>query len=211
MKLAIISQCGNGGKSAIAQAIAVEAENNGLQPGLVDLDHEHRTSLLWGEQRQQQGIEPIIPVRSPKSAREAAVLVGDYDIIIYDCPSRATQATRTIARAADLVLQPVLPGSKKDADLALHTFNQLIADGCPPSHLAFIFTRTASEAELVKTNAYMQAAELGVHFLKTHIPERPGYRAALTDGYAITQTPYLSLNLTAKAAVREILSLLTVQ
>jgi hypothetical protein len=44
--------------------------------------------------------------------------------------------------------------------------------------------------------------------LPASISEKVGYRTAISDGLAITETPYPSLNESAKAVVHQILTLL---
>ena len=139
---------------------------------------------------------------------------GEHDLLIYDAPSRATQATLTIAKAADLIIQPVPTGSTKDADLALLTFHQLLAAGIPAAKMKFILTRAGTKAEIQHTRTYLQEAQingkvLNIDILEHAIFEKPSYRAAISDGHTITETPFLSINQAGKAAIHQLVFFLT--
>ena len=159
-RITFISQSGNVMKSSLAQALAIEATRNQWSVVLCDTDLEHQTSAQWMSLREQRGIEPCCPVLLPKSTKQAAQIRGNHDLLTYDAPSRATQATPTIAKTADLIIQPVPTGSTKDADLALMTFHQLLAAGIPAAKMKFILTRAGTQTEVQKTRNYLCGAKI---------------------------------------------------
>ena len=207
-KISFISQSGNVMKSSLALAMAVEASRNGLQVGVADLDREHLTLSEFRAQRLDMEIEPVFPVHEVKSAQDALKAFADEDLFIIDCPSRASQATLTVAQGSDLIVQPTTAG-KKDLDLAIKTFYQLVAEGVDISRLLFVITRVGTAAELRKAEAYLKAAEIdGQNFavLSSAIWEKPAYRSAMNDGFSIVETPYVTLNDAAKAVIHQILT-----
>ena len=124
--------------------------------------------------------------------------------------SRATSATIEIALNSDLIIQPTTPG-KKDMDLGIETFVQLIKKGVPIEKLLFIITRIGSDSEYQKAIQYlnyMKINDKNIKILSSAIWEKVSYRSAINDGLAITETQYPTLNDGAKAVIYQILTLL---
>lgn len=209
-RLSFISQSGNVMKSTLAAATALEAIKNDLDVAVADLDVEHRTVSSWIKQREEYKISPLFKVYSVNSAVEAIGCFNNEKLCIIDAPSRATSATVEIASASDLVIQPV-PPSKKDLDLAINTFIQLHQKGIPLKNMVFIITRVGSNSELQKAINYLTLAKIGsrsIKVLDSPIWEKVGYRAAVNDGLAITETTYSTLNEAAKSVIHQLLTLL---
>ena len=209
-KIAFISQSGNVMKSSLACAMAVECTNNELDVAVADLDREHRTVAQWHSTRKELGIDPVFTVHSVNSAVDALNCFKNESLAIIDAPSRATSATTLIAQNVDLVILPT-PPSKKDIDLSLSTLYQLINDNVPIGRLVLVFTRVGSAAELKQATDYINMADFGeakIKIISTAIWERVGYRGAINDSYAITETPFTTLNDGAKAVVHQLLSIL---
>ena len=208
--IAFVSQRGNVMKSTLATAMALEAVHNDLKVKLADLDNEHRTIEEWIAQRAEYGIEPMFDYFTPNSADEALKGFSDENLCIIDAPSRATEATLKIAAKADLVVQPVTAWAK-DLKLAIKLFYQLIQNGILPDKLVFVLVRIGWTAELKRAKAYLNKVEVGgkkIKVVSSTIAEQVGYRTAISDGLAITETPYPSLNESAKAVIHQILTLL---
>lgn len=146
----------------------------------------------------------------PNSANEALKGFSDENLCIIDAPSRATEATLKIASKADLVVQPVTAWAK-DLKLAIKLFYQLIENGISPDKLVFVLVRIGWAAELKRAKAYLSKVEVGgkkIKVVSSTISEQVGYRTAISDGLAITETPYPSLNEAAKAVIHQVLTLL---
>ena len=73
-KIALISQNGDIGKSALACTIATEIARQGTKTVCIDLDREHRELADWMEIRQFAGLSPIFEVVTAKNAKEALSL-----------------------------------------------------------------------------------------------------------------------------------------
>jgi len=208
--IAFVSQSGNVMKSTLATVTALEATKNDIDVAVADLDVENRTITSWMNQRKEYGIKPLFKVYTVNSAREALNCFQNEQLSIIDAPSRATSATIEIALNSDLIIQPTTPG-KKDMDLGIETFVQLIKKGVPIEKLLFIITRIGSDSEYQKAIQYlnyMKINDKNIKILSSAIWEKVSYRSAINDGLAITETPYPTLNDGAKAVIYQILTLL---
>jgi len=206
-QIAFVSQSGNVAKSTLACSIAVECEKNNLQVSVADLDIEHRTTYNWSLQRKETEIEPSIKVYTPESAQEALSSFDGESLQIIDAPSRATSATLLIAKSVNLLILPT-PPSKKDIDLTLKTIIQLRKAGVDFATMLIVFTRVGTSSELARAKAYVNMAfeEQPIRILSTPLWEKVGYRSATNDGYALTETPFPTLNEGAKAVLYELLA-----
>jgi chromosome partitioning protein len=102
--LAVISQKGGVGKTTLATALAVEAERNGQQVALFDLDNQ-ATACFWSDLRSAE--TPLVRdvnvtrlIQYVETARK-----GGADLVILDCPPIHVNAG-VIAEIADFVLIP---------------------------------------------------------------------------------------------------------
>lgn len=210
IRIAFVSQSGNVMKSTLATVIALEAIKNDIDVAVADLDIENRTITNWIEQRKANNINPIFKIYTVNNAKEAINCFKNEQLCIIDAPSRATSATIEIALNCDLIIQPTTPG-KKDMDLGVETFVQLIKKGVPIEKLLFVITRIGSDSELQKAIQYLNSTKVNdknFRILSSAIWEKVSYRAAINEGLAITETPYPTLNDGAKAVVYQILTLL---
>lgn len=205
--IAFVSQTGNVMKSTLAAALGLTLAAAGLDILAVDLDPEHRARgaslATWlAERRERHPDRTHIDVVAPTTASEALqhITRAPADIVLIDCPSRATEASFLIASSADFTILPLVPG-EKDAVLTVSTLNQLIAAGVDPGRLAVILTRTGSPAEAQDYRTWLRDAGLPIHVIAVDIPERVAYRNALTRRLAITEATPTSVRAAARRAV----------
>jgi len=206
--IAFVSQTGNVMKSTLAVAMGLTLAAAGLAILAVDLDPEHRArgaslSTWLAERRDRHPERTHIAAVAPETANDAlhAITQSQADIVIIDCPSRATEASFLIAASSDFTILPLVPG-EKDAVLTVSTLNQLIATGIDPNRLAVILTRTGTDAEAADYRAWLQGAGLGrIHIIDRHIPERVAYRNALTRRLSIIEAQPTSVRVQARRAV----------
>src|SRR5271166_798078 len=109
--VALVSQKGGVGKSALARTLARDAAAAGLVVKLADLDVQQGTCLDWSRDRNAAGVEPSVSVESFRSAAAALAIRDKVDLLILDGPARTSQATLEIARVADVVVQPSGPSA----------------------------------------------------------------------------------------------------
>ena len=206
--IAFVSQTGNVMKTTLAAAMGLTLATAGLDVLAVDLDPEHRArgaslSTWLAERRERQPARTQIEFVAPQTANEALqeITQSPADIVIIDCPSRATEASFLIAASADFTILPLVPG-EKDATLTVSTIAQMLSVGIDPARLAVILTRTGSDAEASDYRGWLTNMNLGpIHIIGQHIPERVAYRNALTRRLAITEAQPVSVRVQARRAV----------
>ena len=126
-KIAIISQKGGAGKSTLAIHLAVEAAKT-QNVAIIDLDPQASTAS-WGDRREAE----LPVVRSAHAARlpQEIALVEENggELLIIDTAPHSDAAAVEAARAADLVLVPVLPNIFDiEAGLATGTLLRRVTD-----------------------------------------------------------------------------------
>lgn len=206
--IAFVSQTGNVMKSTLAAAMGLTLAAAGLDVLAVDLDPEHRArgaslSTWLAERRERQPNRTQVEFVAPETANEALEEISHSaaDIVLIDCPSRATEASFMIAAGVDFTIFPLVPG-EKDATLTVSTITQMIAVGIDPARLAVILTRTGTDAEAADYRAWLTNIGLGpIRVIDPHIRERVAYRNALSRRLAITEAQPVSVRVQARRAV----------
>lgn len=207
---AFISQTGNVMKSTIAAAVGVTLVEAGFSVLAVDLDPEHRdrgaSLATWLEERRERHPSRTqVAVERPETAREALDIMTSTtaEIVLIDCPSRATEASALIAAGCDFTVLPLVPG-EKDARLTTWTLDMLTDAGIEPSRLAVMLTRTGSDSEASDYKRLIGSQQFGgapINLVAAHIPERIAYRNALTRRLVITEAQPLSVGRSARRAI----------
>lgn len=200
--IALVSQKGGVGKSALARTLAREAASAGLTVKLADLDVQQGTCTDWNRDRNAVGLEPAISVESYRSATAALAVRDQFDLLILDGPARTSAATLEIARVADVVVQPSGP-SADDLRPVVRTWRELIGAGIPVSRLAVALNCLGSDAEETDARSFLKRADVAA--LEHALPERVAYRQALNGGRAMTETRYPALNQLASSLIQEII------
>lgn len=211
-KIAFVSQVGDAMKSSLAAAVGAEATLLNVPTAIIDLDREHRTLADWAKAREDlEPGYPIVPVYPVETAVQAIKHDEGETLIVIDSPSRASTATVKIAKAADLVVQPILAGSLKHAKLAHETFTELAEKGIAPSKMVYVLTRYLSDKQCADTREYIATFPVKgttIAIVDTAIPEKTGYRQAISNGFTITEASHVKQRDIAKACVSDLLTLL---
>jgi chromosome partitioning protein len=200
--VALVSQKGGVGKSALARTLAREAAAAGLTVKLADLDVQQGTCTDWNRDRNAAGLEPAVSVESYRSATSALAVRDKVDLLILDGPARTSAATLEIARVADVIIQPSGP-SVDDLRPVVRTWRELLSAGIDPSRLAVALNSFGSDAEEADARGFLDRAE--VTTLEHALPERVAYRQALNSGRAMTETRYPGLNKLASSLIQDII------
>jgi cellulose biosynthesis protein BcsQ len=197
-------------KSTIAAAVGVTLVEAGFSVLAVDLDPEHRdrgaSLATWlDERRERHPLRTQVAVERPETAREALDMISSTtaEIVLIDCPSRATEASALIAAGCDFTVLPLVPG-EKDARLTTWTLDMLTEAGIEPSKLAVMLTRTGSDSEAADYKRLIASQDFGgapINLVAAHIPERIAYRNALTRRLVITEAQPLSVGRAARRAI----------
>ena len=108
--ITIASQKGGTGKSTLSCALAVAAEQAGLDTVLVDLDPQ-ASAAKWADLRADE--KPIVTTaQAPRLERILdAAREGGAELVIIDTAPHAADAALAASRCADLVLIPCRPSA----------------------------------------------------------------------------------------------------
>ena len=200
--VAFISQKGGVGKSTLARALAREAASSGLQVKVGDLDTDQATIIDWHKVRTQRGIEPVLSVELFRSIADAVKAAGRYDLLVIDGPAKASTSTTEISKKSQLIVQPTGP-ALDDLKPAIRVFHGLVKAGIPANRLVFALNHIGTDNEADAARTYLK--EAGYEALPGHLQERPAYRIAQNEGYAITETRFVSLKGRADTLVQALI------
>jgi chromosome partitioning protein len=200
--ISFISQKGGVGKSTLTRALAREAAAGKMSVKVADLDTDQATVVDWHRLREHNGIEPSISVELFRNVAEARKAARNYDLLVVDGPARASASTTEIAKVSSLVVQPTGP-ARDDLNPAIRVFHGLIKQGIPEGRLIFALNRVGTDNEADLARAYIEKA--GFSTLPGYLPERPAYRIAQNDGYAVTETRFTSLKKQADTLIQALI------
>lgn len=208
--IAFVSQTGNVMKTTLAAALGIALGEAGIHTLAIDLDTEHRSlgaSLeTWASERANSQPDRVqLETKAAGSSDEALAIAraSNRQIVIIDCPSRATAATTQIASEADFVVLPLVPGVK-DAALTVVTIGRILMGGVRADRLAVIMTRTSTEAEARDHQTWIRNMPIcghDVRVLDAVVPERTAYRNALGKGLTILEAQPASVRRDAREAI----------
>jgi len=188
MIIALVSQKGGVGKSALARLIAVEYANAGWQVKIADLDTGQGSTTKWKSRRDQKGFKPEIPVEKYATAERAIRDSEAFDLMVLDGPAFAEKGGLKMSEAADLVIIPT-GYSLDDMEPQVETAKDLEASGVSPEKIFFIFCRAdGSTSEDTAARRYLQRA--GMNVLKNIFPERPSVRQGHNNGLAASEVSH---------------------
>jgi chromosome partitioning protein len=173
--IALISQKGGVGKSALARLLAVEFLRAGWTVKIADLDTMQGTSTKWKARRDRAKLQPEIPVEKFATVDRAIREAERFDLILLDGPAHAEKGGRDMARAADLVLTEAA--------------YELEENGITRSKIWFVFCRTTgSPAEDLAARDYLKRA--GINVFEPVLPELPSIRQGHNSGKAASEISY---------------------
>ena len=201
--LGIASQKGGVGKSTLARLIAREAAQAGLNVKIADLDTAQTTSVKWAARRAERGYEPSIRAEVLPSVKTGLSEAANFDLYIFDGAPHSSKQTLEVARASDMVVIPTSEGID-DLEPAVVLANDLGAGGINADAIAFALCLVGDSArELEGARRYLSKTPYSV--LDGEIPFRTGFKIALDQGKAITETSFPKLRLCADAMAQSII------
>lgn len=207
MILALVSQKGGVGKSALARLVAVELTRAGWAVKVADLDPAQGTSTKWALRRDEFGVEPEIQVQKFRDVKRAIQEAERCDLLVIDGPAHAERSGLVMAKAADLVILPT-GYSLDDLEPQVAAAYDLEAAGVPPDRIRLAFCRTrGSEKEDAQARDFIKRS--GLSTLKGVIRELPSIRQAHTAGRAASETGRKSVDEQGQALAIEIAGILT--
>ena len=200
--IAFVSQKGGVGKSTLARALAREAAASGLKVKIADLDPDQATIVDWHKVRTQRALEPSLSVELFRTVAQALASADGHDLLVIDGPAKASVGTTEIAKRADLIVQPTGAG-RDDLNPAVRVFHGLVKLGVPHGRLIFALNHIGTESEAEAARAFI--TEAGYSVLPGYLPERPAYRLAQNEGYAVTETRFHGLKERADALIQSLI------
>ena len=198
--IACLSQKGGGGKSTLSRVLAVELAKKKHSVLLVDLDFQQKTSYEWSERRKQQNIKPLISCQTYPFFQEE-LLESEVDYLIIDGPARISEGSLSIAKVANLIIQPVRP-SLDDLNPAIREFNAFWQARISKEKMFFLINAVSSSAEEKATRNYLDKA--GYYVFQNSLLEKVSYREAQNQGLAISEVKYPQLKKQVQELVKEI-------
>ena len=200
--VAFLSQKGGVGKSTLARSLGVVAARVGLRVLIADLDPQQRTLMRWLKTRCDLELKPHVRVEAFMAASDVLDASRDADLVILDLPGQVSDAVTSIARNADLIVQPTSP-SVDDLHPAVLVFQALERVGVSRDHLVFALCRVLGEKEADATRSYLERQNYAV--ARGCVSERLGYRDALNLGRSLTESRQSNLNNAAHLLLLDIL------
>jgi chromosome partitioning protein len=202
-----ISQKGGVGKSTLARLIAREYAHAGWNVKIADLDIQQGTSFAWQGRRLRSKIEPVVPVERFATVRQALKVADNYDLLVLDGPPHATEGTRHIASASELVILPT-GLALDDLEPTVLLAHELTKARIRPEKIVFVLSRVGdSHFEELEARNYIGQA--GYRVATGHLSEKVGYRRASDEGRAATETRFPSLNEKADTLAQSLIDLIT--
>ena len=181
--IALISQKGGAGKTTLAIALAVTAEQAGLASVLVDLDPQ-ASAAQWSDLRQAK--TPV--VTCTPAARLTSVLTAardaGADIAILDTAPHAAEAALAAARASDFVLIPCRPATA-DLLVAIEASIDLIRIADTPGAVVI---NAAPVANPLTDQALTAIAGYGVKACPVIVHQRIEHVHAFTAGSSASES-----------------------
>ncbi|MGJ8530119.1 P-loop NTPase [Maritalea sp.] len=188
MIIAVVSQKGGVGKSALSRFLAVEFAKSGWSVKIADLDTGQGSSTNWKARRDQNAIKPEVPVEKYATVSRAVQDAERYELMILDGPAFAEKRGLQMAEYADLVVIPT-SYSLDDLQPQVETAQHLEVAGIDPEKIKFIFCKAdGSDTEEASARSYLKRA--GMNVLKNLMPERASIRHASNNGQSASEVPH---------------------
>lgn len=188
MIIALISQKGGVGKSALARLLAVEFVRAGWQVKIADLDTMQGTATKWKARRDRAKLQPEIPVEKFATVERAIREAERFDLVLLDGPAHAEQGGRAMAKASDLVLMPSGYGLD-DLEAQVEAAYELEESGIEHGKIWFVFCRiTGSASEDQAAREYLHRAKINV--FEPVMPELPSIRQGHNAGKAASEISF---------------------
>jgi chromosome partitioning protein len=177
--IALIAQKGGTGKTTLALALAVAAEQAGLDTLIIDLDPQ-ATACNWSDRRAAES--PLVidaqPARMVQALEKARS--GGIGLTVIDTPARSEQSALAAAKIADLIIIPCRP-QIYDLETITNTRELIALAGNKPA-LVVLNAIPARGDRLDQARLAVENMQLPV------CPVSLGQRAAFGDAGTLGQT-----------------------
>ena len=182
--VAVVSHKGGTGKSTLSIHLAVQAQSEGRDTLLVDLDHHSSTVAEWASLRvDNQPLAVTAKVSDIIELQQQAVDEG-FDLLILDCPPYLNDDTVQLTKLADYT---ILPTSPRFADICtlprgtekIHQPFSVVLNSCTPDPVGKIAFKT--------DQVYQMLNESGIPVSPVHIIRLEAFTEALNYGQGVTE------------------------
>ncbi len=194
--IGVVSQKGGVGKSTISRLLACHYAKNDWDVTIADFDTLQSTATKWASKRAHANLTPHIKVQPLNDVAIAKREADKCDVLIMDGAPFSSRQTLQIATVSDFLFIPTST-MEEDLEPAVILARELTKQGVPKTRLAFVLSRTGpSETEEVEARGYID--EAGFTCLQGLTAQKDSYHQALSKGKDLTETPFVSVNVTAK-------------
>ena len=185
--LAVVSHKGGTGKSTLSIHLAVQAQSEGRDTLLVDLDKKSSTVAEWASIRtDKQPLVVTAEVSDITELHQQAIDEG-FDLLILDCPPYLNDETDQITKLADFTILPTSPRFAEFCTLPrdkdkIHQPYSVVLNSCTPAPV----NKTSFKTEQV----FQILNDSGITVSPVHITRLEAFTEALNYGQGVTE--YLS-------------------
>jgi chromosome partitioning protein len=182
--LAVVSHKGGTGKSTLSIHLAVQAQLEGRDTLLVDLDHHSSTVAEWASIRTDK--HPLAVTAKVSDITELQQQATDeaFDLLVLDCPPYLNDDTDLITKLADFT---ILPTSPRFADICtlprgiekIHQPFSVVLNSCTPDAVGQTSFKTAQ--------VYQMLNDSGIPVSPVHIIRLEAFTEALNYGHGVTE------------------------
>lgn len=181
--ITIAQQKGGAGKSTLASHLSVAFAKFGAKVALIDTDPQH-TIASWNEIRQKNKSDHkfVIEITNSngwKISNEIAKLRG-FDVIVVDSPPHMETETKSVIRAANLVIIPCQP-SPNDLWATSSTIEIIKKEG---KEMILVLNRCSHHSKLLK----LVESKFPKEMVRYRLSNRVAYASAMLSGLTVIET-----------------------
>lgn len=181
--LSLICQKGGTSKTTTAINLAVEAQANGIETVLIDLDPQV-SACDWKDIRGEAAPTVASVVVSHLERTLKAAAENGAGLAIIDTAGRTNEAATAAARVADLVLVPMQP-SLVDLKTLQSTLDAIRASGNDVPVRVLLSRVKAAGSRHEDTTSWLEQAHMGV--CPVMLGDRVTYQDAYARGQGVTE------------------------